>query len=184
MDENAKTLTNSCNFAGISPIMAALPYPPLQVREQNPTYASLLQIDYCGAVSELSAITQYINNENRLSYEKCPIAKTLLGIAVAEMIHLQKLGQLICLLGGKLSFSAHHRDGKQHMWSPEYLNIPENTKKMLLADIESEKAAIRQYRMHMKAIHDDCVNAVLARIIKDEEYHIMQLQWLLQEVSC
>ena len=130
MEEKSKPLTNNCSFAGINPIMVALPYPPLQVKEPNPSYAELLRIDYCGAVSELSAITQYINNENRLSYEKCPIAKTLLGIAMAEMMHLQKLGELICLLGGKLDFSAQHRDGRLHMWSPEYLTIPENTRKI------------------------------------------------------
>jgi len=52
---------------------------------------------------------------------------------------------------------------------------------MILADIEAEKAAINQYRMHIKVIKDECVNAVLERIIKDEEYHIMVLQALLEE---
>ena len=84
--------TNTCSFAGIKPIMVDLPYPPVMVRERNQAYANLLSVDYCGPVSELSAITQYINNENRLSCEKCPLAKTLLGIAIAEMMHLQKLG--------------------------------------------------------------------------------------------
>ena len=50
---------------------------------------------------------------------------------------------------------------------------------MVLADIESEKAAINQYRMHMRRIRDPYVNAVLTRIIRDEEYHIMTLQALL-----
>ena len=45
-----------------------------------------------------------------------------------------------------------------------------------MADIEAEKAAINQYRMHIKMINDGGINAVLARIIKDEEYHIMMLQ--------
>ena len=49
---------------------------------------------------------------------------------------------------------------------------------MIRADIEAEKDAISQYKMHIKMINDDCVNAVLARIIKDEEYHIMLLQAL------
>lgn len=43
------------------------------------------------------------------------------------------------------------------------------------------KEAIRQYEMHMKMIKDDCVNAVLERIVKDEEYHIMLLRMLLEE---
>ena len=68
------------------------------------------------------------------------------------------------------------------MWTPEYLSIPGNIGKMLIADIEAEKAAIRQYQMHSKMINDKYVNAVLARIIKDEEYHIMLLQALMKEL--
>lgn len=182
MEEKKTPLTNTCSFMGINPIMMALPYPSIQVRERNTAYANLLSVDYCGAVSEMSAITQYINNENRLACEKCPMAKTLLGIAMAEMIHLQKLGELIYLLGGTVNFTAKYRNGRQILWTPEYLDIPENARKMLLADIEAEEGAINQYATHMKMIKDDCVNAVLARIIKDEEYHIMVLRALMEEV--
>ena len=49
---------------------------------------------------------------------------------------------------------------------------------MIRADIEAEKDAIGQYKRHIKMIGDDYVNAVLERIIKDEEYHIMILQSL------
>ncbi len=182
MGEKDGPLTNSCSFANVKPIMMDLPYPPLQVEERNQYYANILSIDYCGCVSEMSAITQYINNENRMSSEKCPIAKTILGIAMAEMIHLQKLGELIFLLGGNIDFTAKHHNGKNRMWTPQYLTIPENVRNMLLADIESEKAAINQYQMHIKTINDACINAVLARIIKDEEYHIMLLEALLKNL--
>jgi len=177
------SFTNTCSFAGIKPIMVDLPYPPVRVKERNQAYANLLSVDYCGAVSELSAITQYINNENRLSCEKCPLAKTLLGIAMAEMMHLQKIGDLIYLLGGKVDFVARGRNGRGQLWTPNYLDIPENPVKMITADIEAERAAINQYEMHMDMIKDDCVNAVLTRIIKDEEYHIMLLKVLRNEVS-
>lgn len=182
MDEKGKLLANTCGFMGMKPIMADLPYPPIQVRGRNLVYADLLSVDYCGAVSELSAITQYINNESRLSYENCSIAKVLLGIAMAEMMHLQKLGELMVLLGGNVDYTAKQRNGKRRMWTPEYLVLPEQVQKMLLADIEAEKEAIRQYEMHIKMIDDDCVNAVLERIIQDEEYHIMLLKILLREL--
>lgn len=181
MENKGNILVNDCNFMGLKPIMMDLPYPPIQVRERNQVYANLLSIDYCGAVSEMSAITQYINNENRLSCEKCPVAKTILGIGMAEMMHLQKLGELIVLLGGNINFVAKYRNGAK-MWTPEYLTLSEEVKNMLLADMEAEKAAITQYEAHMKMIKDDCVNAVLARIIRDEEYHIMILKALLQTV--
>lgn len=182
MGENTKPITSSCSFMSVQPIMADLPYPPLQVKERNQAYANLLSIDYCGAVSELSATTQYINNENRLAYDRCSAAKTILGIAMAEMIHLQKLGELICMLGGQVDFTAKYQNGGRRMWTPEYITIPENIHKMLSADIEAEKEAVRQYRMHMDMIRDEYVNAVLARIIKDEEYHIILLQWMMKEL--
>lgn len=72
--------------------------------------------------------------------------------------------------------------GRQMMWTPHYLNIPENTKEMLLIDIEAEKAVIEQYKVHIKIINDEYVRTVLTRIIKDEEYHIMVLQALMEEL--
>ncbi len=179
MDE--RCLTNNCSFTGLKPIMVDLPYPEIKVQRRNREYADLLSVDYCGFVSELSAITQYINNENRIAGERCSMARTLLGIAMAEMMHLQKLGELIVLLGGDIDFSAKTRNGCLKMWTPEYLSIPENVDKMLAADIEAEKEAIRQYEMHINMINDDCVNAVLRRIILDEEYHIFLLDVLKNE---
>ena len=162
--------------------MADLPYPPIQVQARNRAYADLLSVDYCGAVSEMSAITQYINNENRLSHEMCQMAKTLLGIAMAEMMHLQKLGELIVLLGGRLDYVARYRNGQKRVWTPKYVALPDTMERVLAADIEAEQAAIKQYNMHIGMIGDECVKAVLERIIKDEEYHIMILQVLLEEM--
>lgn len=183
MEEKRNVLMADCSFANVKPVMLELPYPPIQVREKNRAYADLLSMDYCGPVSEMTAIVQYIGNESCLFNELCPTAGTLLGIAMAEMMHLQKLGELIHLLGGKVDFVAKPHNGRPRMWNPEYLTLPPNAANMLLADIEAEKAAIAQYRMHMKMISDDCVNAVLARIIYDEEYHIMILQILLREMG-
>jgi len=164
---------------GISPIMMPLPYPPVQAGEKNQAYAGLLSVDYCGAVSELSAITQYISNENQIAGDNCLMAKTLLGIGMAEMIHLEKLAEMIVLLGGSVDYVARYRDGKQKMWTPAYLKLGKNVREIVLLNIEAERAAIKQYQAHIKMIRDDHINAVLRRIIKDEEYHIMVLQAIL-----
>lgn len=183
METNRKPNISNCNMAGLRPAMLELPYPPIQVKCRNHDYADLLSYDYCGAVSELSAITQYINNENRLCQENCRLARTILEIAVAEMMHLQKLGELIWLLGGKVDFAARGCNARPRLWTPDYLDIPENAVKMITADIEAERSAINQYEKHMDMMDDDCVNAVLSRIIKDEEYHIMLLKVLRNELS-
>lgn len=180
MERNSNTM--SCDMGGLRPAMLDLPYPPTQVECRNPDYAALLSFDYCGPVSEMSAITQYINNENRLFLTACPLARTLLGIAMAEMMHLQKLGELIQLLGGEVSFSARQPGGKPLLWTPDYLALSKDAKRMLCADIEAERDAIAQYDAHIRKIRDECVNAVLRRIIRDEEYHIMLLQGLMAEL--
>lgn len=181
MERNRNLLVNNCSLQSVRPIMVDLPYPPIQVRGRNPRYAELLQVDYCGSVSELSAVLQYINNENRMSDEHCSLIRTILGIAMAEMIHLQKLGELICLLGGNVCFESKQPDG---LWSPSCLVLPDHIPQMLQADMDAEKAAIRQYKIHINEIQDDCVNDVLRRIILDEEYHIMILQSLLKPEKC
>lgn len=181
MEQAMKRLEDTCNFSGVKPAMVELPYPPIAVREKNQRYANLLSNDYCGSVSEMSAITQYINNENKMSCEQCPYAKIILAIAMAEMIHLQKLGQLIHLLGGEIDYTAKLPNGKVKLWTPSVLTLPDNIKQMFIAGIEFEKAAIHQYQMHINAIRDDNINAILRRIMKDEEYHIMILRALLEE---
>ena len=180
MDEKSNSFVNTCDFMSVRPIMVDLPYPPVQVRNKNQRYANLLSVDYCGSVSEMSAITQYINNESILSGDNCQMAKTILGIAMAEMIHLQKLAALIILLGGSVDYVARYKDNQQKMWTPQYITMSDNPVSILRAGIQSENEAIHQYRVHMNIINDNYVNAVLARIIKDEEYHIMLLKAMMR----
>ena len=97
------------------------------------------------------------------------------------MIHLQKLGELICLLGGTLDFTTKNSTGRQVMWSPSNVKIGGDIRNMLWADIEGERIAINQYRRHMNMIKDKNINQIIARIIKDEEYHIMLLRALLDK---
>ncbi|MDD6169680.1 MAG: ferritin family protein [Lachnospiraceae bacterium] len=176
MSETEKFLENSCNMTGVNPALVQLAYPPIRVSEANQRYAEIIKMDYCGSVSELSAVTQYIHTEICLSNRKCEVAKTILGIAMAEMIHLQKLGELIVLLGGSPDYKVMANQRGLTYWMPEWLTLQKEPKKMIMEGIASEKGAIAQYRKHMKMIKDPYILRVIARIIKDEEYHIFLLQ--------
>lgn len=179
MDGMEQILQNDCSYSGLTPLNLPLPYPPAKVREQNQFYANLLTLDYCGSVSELTATMQYIHGESCLCGHQCTVAKTIVGMAAAEMVHLQKLGEMILLLGGNINFSIKTRTGTQ-MWTPEYTNLAKDKAKILTANLEAERAAIEQYQQHIGMIEDEYVNAVLKRIIQDEEYHIFLLE-MLQE---
>lgn len=179
MDESMKKIVSNCDFSGVKPAMMDLPYPPVQVQEKNQAYADLVSISYCGMVSEMSATLQYINNEGRMFCERCSLGRTILGMAMAEMIHMQKLGELISLLGGNICYITKQTGGRQWMWSPQCLTLPEKIGEMLQADLESEQAAINQYNMHIRMIQDNYVTALLERIIQDEQYHIMLLRSMM-----
>ena len=92
MANRKETLTCSCDFSGVRPALMDLPYPPIRVRERNPVYVDLIGVSYCGMISEMSAVMQYINNESRVAASGCAMGKTLLGMAIAEMTHMQMLG--------------------------------------------------------------------------------------------
>ena len=102
MSETEKFLENSCNMMGVNPALVQLAYPPIRVSEANQRYAEIIKMDYCGSVSELSAVTQYIHTEICLSNRKCEVAKTILGIAMAEMIFAIK--PVYCMVSDSRSY--------------------------------------------------------------------------------
>lgn len=176
MSETERILENNCNMMSVKPAIMQMAYPSIRVTGTNPKYAEILKIDYCGAVSELSAITQYIHSEILLSNRNCEVANIILGIAMAEMIHLQKLGQLVELLGGYLDYRTMKNQRNTVNWTTEWLQLQREPGKMIAEGMASEKGAIAQYQKHMQVIKDPYVRKVIARIIKDEEYHIFLLQ--------
>ncbi len=97
-------LTNKCNFSSVKPALVALPYPEIKVKERNKAYAELLALDYCGQSSEMTSTMQYINQEGRMSGNKCEIAQIILGIAMAEMISSSKIRRINMPVGRNIRF--------------------------------------------------------------------------------
>lgn len=179
-------IKENCNFEGVKPATLNKPYPEIKVMAQNKYYADILSQDFAGMTSELTAITQYINHEIRISPVFCKASRTLLSIAQAEMGHLQRIGLLIMLLGGEscceLKFDTCC-NGKNTPWTPYYVDYQIYIRDMIIADIDGEHKAIEQYRKHIKEIDDPCIKANLERIIEDEMYHIRLLTELLHELD-
>ncbi|MDD3340628.1 MAG: manganese catalase family protein [Bacilli bacterium] len=143
------------------------PYPEIKVLEPNIYYATLLKEDYAGFVSEFSALTQYVYHSfvtERIDEE---IAEMLECISIVEMHHLKILAKLIDLLGEKPVYCAQNR-----LWNGSYVDYGHHLLEQLQADLESEYQAINQYQYHITLIKDPYIQAVLKRIIEDEEVHV------------
>lgn len=147
------------------------PYPEVKVAEPNPYYVRLIMDDYCGAVSEMTAINQYdyhsfVTQEHREFFEVF-----FEKIAEVEMRHLEILSQIIVQLGGMPIY----RGGvstQGSWWTGRLVYYGRDLCDRLRADLESEYQAIRGYQENIRVIQDGNIQEVLARIIEDERVHV------------
>lgn len=146
------------------------PYPEIRVERKNAHYARLLSLAYAGQDSELTAILLY-SYGHQVSRGKSPemLSGVLSHIAMAEMHHLEMLGELIFLLGGDPRFCGPNPRVGINTAMLGYASEPAQ---ILRNAIAGEEAAIRLYNDLIKNINDSCVRAVLKRIIMDEEQHL------------
>lgn len=140
------------------------PYPEVEGGPDVHT-AMLLKEDYAGADSELTAITQYVFQNARMTEDEA-FANAVLQIAIVEMLHLDMLADAIVTLGGSPRFD----DGRQY-WGANHVNYAMNMKDILEANITDEKTAITNYEKHSAMTDNVSVKALLARIIEDEKLH-------------
>lgn len=151
-----------------------LPYPEVKVKEKNPKYLDLILLNYSSSISEFDAIAQYTYHQIALTYENKEISQTIKGISIVEMHHLELLGEIIIKLGGEPGFWINNK--KKNYWSAKLVNYDlSSIKNILTIDIQDEKAAIKQYKETLSKIDDEYINAVIKRIILDEEFHIQLL---------
>ena len=141
-------------------------YPAVEVCGPNPSLARLLNNDLSAAKSEMTAIHQYTYQAWRLEKDYPEISKTLSEIAMVEMRHFHRLGQLISLLGGTPKFFSYQRG----------ITLPWNGKMVdYTADIP--------YTRQSQCVKDAKVAANLARIAQDEKLHKAVLNKFLQDLS-
>lgn len=155
-------------------------YPEVKVECKNKHYAAILSNDFAGAVSEMTAVSQYVNHHIKIESMNKEIGEALLAIGIVEMYHLEMIGEVILKLGGEPYYGRVKKD-KFQCWSPRFIVYGKDIKGMLKADIQGEVDAIAQYKKHIEEINDKHIKKLLERIIKDEEHHIEILDKLLKK---
>ena len=167
----------------VKPIALSLPYPTGEGVEKNLLTASKLSILYAGKHGELNATLQYVYQSFFFNkFKEDEIASTLMGIAVAEMEHLEILGELILELGQSPVY-AECLPYRCNFYSSSNVSYCTNAEKMLLDDIAGEMLAVSDYEKAISDIDDEKVQAILLRIKLDEELHIKVLKDALSKVS-
>lgn len=164
------------------PLIVDLPYPSIESLTQDLESANIILGAYASKHSELQAILQYVYHH--FFFFACgeeKIAKILIEISVAEMKHLEMLGQMLLKLGIDPMFyfiSPYRRE----FFSSECVNYSKTTQKMLLDDISGELVAISEYNKMLNNLKNEEVGAMIKRIVLDEELHVRVLKDCLDNV--
>lgn len=149
------------------------PYPTIKVERPNYYYAQLLKEDYCGAISELSAVLLYSYQHIVSDASLKEYAELIHCISIVEMYHLELLGETIQQLGGSAEFANDNlKTDTKIPWTSSYINDATDLKTMLELDIESERQAIENYEHHITMINDHYIQNLLLHIIEDEKLHL------------
>lgn len=155
------------------------PYPKIEGISKNPHYARLLLNPFAGMVSELTAINTYIYQHLIIDKKDECIAKTIEKISMAEMHHLELLGETIVALGGTPMYA--NRMGQA--WSGQFVNYTKNLSRILIDNINAERQAIMDYEKLIMIIPVTQVQNLLMRIIEDEKSHIEAFENMLSYIT-
>ncbi|RZS93007.1 ferritin-like domain-containing protein [Cuneatibacter caecimuris] len=163
-------------------VSADLPYPPIQTQSRNKDYAYAMLSNIGSSNSEMSAVSLYFYNSTVLDPAYSEFSQCFHKISIVEMHHLQIFAALACQMGLDPRLWSLDR-GRRSYWSPGYNQYPRMLRPLLENSIKGEQAAIRKYSRQAELICDPDIQAILRRIILDEQLHIEIFTDMLNSIT-
>ena len=166
------------------PIRVEEPYPTTQNVSPDAYSLRIISPAYATSDGELNAILQYVYHSfffNKKGYGE--IADVLKGIAIAEMRHLDLLGETVLALGAAPVYSQYPAC-PFNFYSTKYVAYSCSLRNMIEDDIRGERHAIATYKKMLRSLKNETVKAIIARILADEVLHLEKLQSILSEFKC
>lgn len=176
---------NSINLLGglFMIYQSSNPYPIPKVEKENMNYALILLDNYCGGVSEETAIHQYLYEYFMMNNEFQEFADVMLKISKVEMMHLRLLGETIKLLGVVPVYGTVKEDNSYKSWCSNNVDYSINVKEIILNNIRYEEEAIKNYKRCFSLINDVYVRELINRIIEDEVIHIDIFNYFYNKIT-
>lgn len=163
------------------PIRVNEPYPTADNISPDAYSLRIISPAYATFDGELNAILQYVYHSfffGKKGYGE--IADVLKGMAIAEMCHLNLLGETILALGASPVYS-QYPSNPFNFYSTKYVAYSRSLKNMLEDDILGERRAIAAYQKMLRSLKNEQVKAIISRILADEVLHLEKLQIILAE---
>ena len=148
------------------------PYPVPVGLSENRRCAQMLLRLYCGSVSELTSVCQYMYHYQEALPVYAPLAEAYQGICIAEMQHMTLLGGCIKQMGMRPKYRYFSESESPVNWSVRNVRYCSTVGDMLLADIQNEESTVKQYQQALRRTNNTQIKMLLERILEDEELHV------------
>jgi len=165
----------------MKPIICDLPYPSVNELQKDVKSGQIISFAYASLKSELTAILQYVYHHFHFGDIDKDASETLLGISLAEMKHLDLLGEAMLKLGVNPVYI--QCPNSKLYFNTSTVSQSTTPQKMLMDDIEGELEAISNYKKMLFILENERVSALIQRIVLDEQLHIEKLKELLSKYA-
>lgn len=165
----------------MKPLICDLPYPSVDKLSKDVRSGNIISFAYATLRGEITAVLQYTYHHFYMGTLNDEYASTLMSIAIAEMKHIDILGEAMLKLG--VSPKYVQCPNTQHFYNTSTVSQSTTPQKMLMDDIQGEMNAIADYQKMLFVLKNEQVEAIIQRIILDEQLHLETLKKMLESVS-
>lgn len=165
------------------PIIAEGAYPNLSDLAPDCYSARVISNAYATSCGELNTVLQYVyHSVNFLCNGNKCVSEQLKGIAVAEMMHLDMLAEALMRLGAQPVYSVLP-PAQYNFYSTKFVAYSRSLQNMIEDDLMGEKYAIYTYERMLMRLKNPTLQALICRIIDDENVHVGVLCSILDDLK-
>ena len=165
----------------MKPLICDLPYPTLNNLTTDVKSGQIISFAYATQKGELTAILQYLYHQVFMQNFSEKHADTLFMIALAEMKHLHILAQAMEKLGIAPRYVQY--PNSKIYYDTACVSQSVTPQKMIMDDIQVELNAIAEYNKMLFVLKNEEVQAIISRIILDEQLHLETLKQMLESLA-
>lgn len=165
----------------MTPLICDVPYPSTDNLNEDLRSGQILSFAYATVKGEITAVLQYCYHAICIKKYSSEISDILKSMAQAEAMHAQILGAAMEKLGVNPIYVQYP---KTKMWyETSCVSRATTPTKMLLDDIRLEMDGIAEYKKMLYVLKNEQVEALVQRLLMDEELHLETLKKLLEKYS-
>ena len=165
----------------MKPLICDLPYPSTDGLTVDVKSGQILSFAYATQKGELTAVLQYNYHQVLMQRFSKKHADTLMAIAIAEMKHLHILAEAMYRLGVVPRYVQY--PNTKIFYDAACVSQSTTPQKMIMDDIQGELNAIAEYNKMLFVLKNEDVEAIVERIVLDEQLHLETLKQMLTSVN-